>query len=605
MLKYCAHCGLAFETSSSVKKYCDRPHVSTCEHCGNEFPISNTYDGFHRRFCSKRCASLHRVAVQNRICSVCGGINDDDSESICENCRTAVCPICGKQFKLTSAEYIRGKQTCSTECRYILSKQTYQNNYSADTNPENYNKMIAKYKQTCMSRFGVDNPMKDSRIVNKGMASKRNKYGDNLEEITEKIQATLEDRYGSRNLMDVQKFREKSKQTCLSKYGVDNYAKSIQFLEGAIIDPAKAKECKKFRDDPKKFILDNFDTAPSLGELSELVGIRESSVGWIIDKANCQDNIRWVYSRMEDEVCRYIREIVPDINMITNTRKVITPYELDIYLPDYQLAIECNPTSTHNSSFDSGFGDSDVKSTSYHKMKTDMCEQQGIFLFHIFGYEWSHKSDIIKSMLSNLLERNSRRLGARSCDVREVSHIESSAFLEDNHRQGMCNSSIRLGLYYKNELVSLMTFGKMRNTIGASNRPDMRNVVELSRFCNKKYMTVSGGASKLFKYFCSHYQWSEIRSFSDRAHTKGNLYQKLGFEYVRQSGPGYMWVNTKSDVGYSRLNTQKQNIIKFLRDECIDLSLSETQIMEAHGYAKVCDSGTILWRIVNDFTERL
>lgn len=602
-VKICEHCKKPFKTSSSRKKYCDRNHTSKCEYCGKEFPIANTYDGFHRRFCSQKCASLYNSSAKHSVCSVCGKLNSDTSQSICEDCRTIECPICGNRFILTSDEYIRGKKTCSEACRYALSQQTYSKNYGKELNPDGHKAMMSKYKQTCIDRFGVDNPMKSREVSRKAVETKREIYGEDLAGITEKIESTLESRYGSPHLMHIDSFKEKSRKTCMFRYGVDNYAKSIQFLEGSIISPEKAEAAKRFRDNPHEFISANFPDRPSLGDISKAVGMRESSVGWIIDKQSCQDDVRWVFSKMEEEVTEYIKHICPSANIVANTRKIITPYELDIYLPEYKLAIECNPTSTHNSSFSSGFGDHDKKGTNYHKMKSDECAKHGIFLFHIFGYEWSHKQEVIKSMIRNILGKNKSRIGARECEIREVSYADSCAFLEENHRQGMCNSSVRIGLYYKGELVSLMTFGKMRSTIGTCANADNSSLLELSRFCNRLNTSVAGGASKLFNYFCANYPWKEIRSFSDKAHTKGNLYKKLGFRNVRESEPGYVWVNMKSDLGYSRLNTQKSNICKFLNDDSIDLNLSETQIMEAHGYAKVCDSGTVLWSIVNDSKE--
>lgn len=93
---------------------------------------------------------------------------------------------------------------------------------------------------------------------------------------------------------------------------------------------------------------------------------------------------------MESEVSMFLRNICPEIKLLHGVRNIISPYELDLYLPDYKIAIECNPTVTHNSSIP--FLDSDAPiSPGYHKMKSDMCREKGIFLFHIFGYEWTHK----------------------------------------------------------------------------------------------------------------------------------------------------------------------------------------------------------------------
>ena len=230
-------------------------------------------------------------------------------------------------------------------------------------------------------------------------------------------------------------------------------------------------------------------------------------------------------------------------------------------------------------------------------MKTQLCEDKGIFLFHIFGSEWTYSREIIVSMLRNLLGKNINKVYARQCQVKEVSAADCATFLNANHRQGNTNSPIRLGLFYNDELVSVMTFGKMRQSIG-TDASDLSDCWELVRFCNKLNTSVVGGASKLFTYFVKQYQPSRIRSFSDRAHTRGNLYKQLGFTEVRKSDPGYVWVDSRTDISYHRYSAQKQNIKQFLHEDDIDLNRSEKQIMEEHGFLQVFDSGTILWEYI-------
>lgn len=277
---------------------------------------------------------------------------------------------------------------------------------------------------------------------------------------------------------------------------------------------------------------------------------------------------------------------------------MIKPLELDFYLPDYKLAIECNPTATHNSS--TPYKDIEeirILSPSYHKHKTDLCESKGIFLFHIFGYEWGHKRNIVFSMLTNYLGKNDETIYARKCKIVEVNATDAELFLNNNHRQGSANSPIRLGLEFEGQLVSLMTFGKMRGTIGTG-KEDLVDCFELVRFCSLLNTSVVGGASKLFNYFIKEYNPKQIRSFSDRAHTSGKLYPFLGFIEIRKSDPGYVWVDTKTDKAYHRINAQKQNIKKFLDDDSIDLDKTETEIMIEHGFVQVFDSGTITWEWV-------
>ena len=292
---------------------------------------------------------------------------------------------------------------------------------------------------------------------------------------------------------------------------------------------------------------------------------------------------------MEYEISDFILNVDPKIEIIHNNRTIIKPYEIDIWLPEFNIGIECNPTSTHNSSHNFWNSSESGLLINYHRNKTDKAEESGIQLLHVFSYEWKHRRSIIESILRNMLHR-STRIYARNCIIKEVDTHTAMSFLAANHRQGAIGSSIRTGLYYQDELVSLMTFGKPRHTIGKNG-----NYVELLRFCNKLNTSVIGGASKLFSYFKETYEFHKIVSFSDRARTSGNLYKILGFQLDHISDPGYVWVDVKTDKAYSRINAQKSNIKKFLDDDSIDLSKSESQIMEEHNFVKVYDSGNAVW----------
>lgn len=74
------------------------------------------------------------------------------------------------------------------------------------------------------------------------------------------------------------------------------------------------------------------------------------------------------------------------------------------------------------------------------------------------------------------------KIYARKTICKEVSYNESKIFLDENHIQGNCISKYRYGLYYNDELISIMTFGKSR----------FKDEFELLRFCNKKYENIIG-----------------------------------------------------------------------------------------------------------------
>ncbi len=75
-----------------------------------------------------------------------------------------------------------------------------------------------------------------------------------------------------------------------------------------------------------------------------------------------------------------------------NTRKIIHPYELDIYLPELNLAIEYNGTYWHSQ--EKG------KSIDYHLIKSLLCREKNIRLIHIYEFEdFTTQIELIKSLI--------------------------------------------------------------------------------------------------------------------------------------------------------------------------------------------------------------
>jgi hypothetical protein len=81
--------------------------------------------------------------------------------------------------------------------------------------------------------------------------------------------------------------------------------------------------------------------------------------------------------------------------IITNTRSIITPYELDVYIPNMKIAFEYNGTYWHQEGV--------TKPVGYHQMKTDMCKEKGITLHHIWEDDWISNSSEVKGLIEPLI----------------------------------------------------------------------------------------------------------------------------------------------------------------------------------------------------------
>ena len=282
-------------------------------------------------------------------------------------------------------------------------------------------------------------------------------------------------------------------------------------------------------------------------------------------------------SKTEKDIVEFIRTIAPDENIVENDRIVLNPKELDIYIPGRKLAFEYDGLYWHCDE------DGDVKK---HLRKTLDCEAKGIHLVHLFENEWLDKQDIVKSRIRNLFGLYDKTIYARTCQVKEVPSRESLEFQWQNHIQGGVNSKVNIGLYYEDELVSLMTFSKPRFS--------KKYEWELVRFCNKLNHHIPGAASRLLKHFERTHHPKSIVSYADRRwsmKSESTLYNKLGFSLVSESSPNYWYV--KDGELFNRIQFQKHKLSGLL--DKFDESKSEWQNMQDNGYDRIFDCGNLVF----------
>ena len=283
------------------------------------------------------------------------------------------------------------------------------------------------------------------------------------------------------------------------------------------------------------------------------------------------------FSKCEREVANFINSL--GFTCILNNRKLIQSSELDIYIPEKNIAIEYNGLYWHSESKCKG------NPVTYHLEKTEKCQEKGIRLIHIFEDEWLEKKEIVKSRLKSILGINKCKIYARKCEIRSVDSKTAKDFLNKNHLQGNVNAKYAFGLYYNEELVSIMTFGCLRRNLNAKN---IEGYFELLRFCNKLNTTVVGGASKLLKYFIKEVHPKSIISYADKRWSDGNLYKKLGFKYVHDSKPNYFYV----------INNHRENRFKYRKSELVKKyncseKMSEHEFCNIQGWYRIYDCETM------------
>ena len=276
-------------------------------------------------------------------------------------------------------------------------------------------------------------------------------------------------------------------------------------------------------------------------------------------------------SKQEKEINDFITK--QGIETITSDRIILNGHEIDIYIPKLKIAIEYDGLYWHSEIY---------KDKKYHINKTNECEKQGLQLIHIFEDEWIHKKEIVKSRLLNILKLTKNKIGARKTLLKEIDVKTARIFFDENHLQGYTNSNIKIGLFYKDELVSAMLFNKPRLGIGS-----YFEGYELTRFVNKIEMSVTGAASKLLKYFETRYKPKEIRSYADKRWSNGDLYDKLNFEKTHINPPSYWYI----------IKDKREHRFKYRKEELkkhgFDIKKTEHEIMLEQNIYRIYDCGTI------------
>ena len=480
---------------------------------------------------------------------------------------------------------LAGKLTCSIACRTVQQKKNSQ-------------QRITKQKATLLEKYGVDNIRNIPGSEKKRKESMLAKYSalvspatvektkDRANELQTKGRLTLKEKYNVTNPGQLSGHRAKSIETLQKNFGVDHYSKSAEFK-------LLASERSKIKWDtfvPATISISSIDTdcfketiftdpnkviTFSCSECGTTDYAPTETVKWrIVKTGTCCKKCAALTSGSSAE--NEIRKFINDLGYSTlNNKKLLGLKEIDICIPDLNIGVEYHGLFWHN---DQRIG------SSYHHDKLTVAQAKGITLIQIFEDEWVHTPDIVKSRLTHLLGKETTSVAARKCSVQAVTTVEEKRFLTENHIQGYSASSVKLGLYFNNELISLMTFSKLSRAKGHS---AVDGHFELLRFCNKLNLRVVGGASKLFAHFVKHYAPIKVLSFADKRWSTGNLYKQLKFTAKGDTRINYWYIDMKNVKRIHRYTLRKT------KED--DQSLTEYENRLAQGYNRIWDCGSSKW----------
>ena len=429
------------------------------------------------------------------------------------------------RFGLTSVP----KCDCGADLKFMGIKKGYARFCSVKCSR---NSLVTKAKaaQTCIERYGVDNPRKSEIIKTKAAQTCIERYGvDNPSkspDVIKRINATSMKKYGTQWIGQSAPVKEKIKQTCTERYGVgsgietefarirrreanlelmtDRYAEIVDVDHSEYICSCPHPNCNKCAERTYKVPVQVFfdrrrdKTEPCTHLLpikspNKISGL-EIQVQLILDELN-----------LEYQVQR---------NDLIDGR-----LQLDIYIPKHNIAIEVNGCYNHSIHHHAKDFEPDRQYKKYIS-----CQEHGIRLISIWEDWLKNKPDIVRSLLRSKFGRYDTRIGARQCKVAPIKTKVAREFVDANHIQGYSRSKYKYGLFYKDELVAVMTFSEPNRLQGGTNGGWV-----LNRFCSKLNTQIIGGANKLLAHFIREVSPSKITSYSSNDISDGLLYKKLGF----------------------------------------------------------------------------
>lgn len=422
-------------------------------------------------------------------------------------------------------------------------------------------------ENTCLEKYGVSNPSKSK-------------------EIRDKTRKTNLEKYGVEYNLCTDSFKEKSKQTCLEKYGTE-FANQSDEVKDKIMK-SKIDKHGSIEDAYKLAVLKSRETRIlNSGSLDKSYkdGIKNQSKV-ILERYGVP------YACMREEARNFSNNSFPNREFASildkNNISYVREFTIDKYSYDFKVGsvlIEINPFSTHNSTWGI-FSVSNKKDMFYHYDKTKTAIENGFRCIHV--WDWDNIDIII-----NMLKADKVKVYARKCGIKEVSLKKADLFLNENHLQGTCkNQAIRLGLYYNNELIEIMTFGKPRY--------NKNYKYELLRLCTKLNYIVIGGTKKLFNFFIKNYEYNSIISYCDNSKFLGNVYKELGFSLYSYGEPSKHWYNGKTKKHFT------DNLLRQLgADKLIGTNYGKgtnnEDILKENNFVEIYDCGQSTYILKGEF----
>jgi hypothetical protein len=289
-------------------------------------------------------------------------------------------------------------------------------------------------------------------------------------------------------------------------------------------------------------------------------------------------------SREELVVINFVKSLLEGkgVEVFTSVRNIISPLELDIYIPELKVAIEFNGIYWHS--------EAQGKNREYHYNKYLRCKEQGIQLIQIWEDDWRDKKVLVERLLSERLESNVY-VSRNAFSVKGVSQKCAAQFFEKNLLNNLSfwkqsRDSIYLALLIEQgdieKIIAIMEVTPVNNSNGT---------MAVQRF------TSTSSTELCFSILINHIvttfsQTKKLITISDNMFPNNFLYENNGFIPTEELPPDYMYVSGDRRRAKFEFNDFRKNW-GFMYEDGLDL----TALENLNNFNRIWDAGQTIWQL--------
>lgn len=264
----------------------------------------------------------------------------------------------------------------------------------------------SKKQATCLAKYGVENYMDSDDFKSKRKNTMISKYGAEYTMQSNELKAKVENtnllKYGYKNAFQDNIWQKVNGGSKLSWSQSARNTRQLNYEKNGFYKSKWSEKTFNILKNKNNFC----DYLSYLPTENRTIAFISNDLGVIYDDIRNR-YIKWnLYNEFplqqfrstpEIELTNYIKSIYSG-NILINTRRIITPYELDLYLPELHLAIEYNGEFWHKNKLN------------IDSKKELLCKNNNIKLYTIKESDYIKNKDEVYNKIKILIEGGENRV---------------------------------------------------------------------------------------------------------------------------------------------------------------------------------------------------